>query len=209
MRIVIFANGQLHQPIAINPDDLIIAADGGASHCLKLNLHPAILIGDLDSLNDEQLSVLKAGGTEIIEFPKRKDYTDFELALRYAQDLGASEILVLGALGERWDQTIANILLPTLFSSTRVILTDGSQEILFVRGGERLKVRGNPGDTLSLIPLIGNARGITTHNLEYPLSEGDLVFGSTRGISNELIGKTATISLREGLLLCIVIHKSS
>jgi len=60
---------------------------------------------------------------------------------------------------------------------------------------------------VSLIPLAGKAHGITTEHLEYPLRRDELVFGSTRGISNVLLEETGTISINSGLLLCIVIHQ--
>ena len=60
---------------------------------------------------------------------------------------------------------------------------------------------------VSLIPLAGNACGVTTEHLEYPLRGGELTYGSTRGISNVLLEETGTISINGGLLLCIVIHQ--
>jgi thiamine pyrophosphokinase len=206
LRCVIFANGKLNHFPELHPDDLIIAADGGARHCLRLGLRPRIVIGDLDSLNDEDLRMLRANGAEIIQYSTRKDYTDLELALRHAQDLGVDEILVLGALGERWDQTVANLLLPAALAPTPIRLVDGNQEIYFLRGGETLVVHGRAGDTLSLIPLAGEAVGVSTQNLEYPLDQEDLVFGSTRGVSNVLLTDQAAVSLREGLLLCVLIR---
>lgn len=206
MRAVIFANGWLNQPTALRADDLLIAADGGARHCLELGLHPTAVIGDLDSLSEAELSKLETAGAKIITYPRRKDYTDLELALNYALDLGADEILILAALGARWDQTIANILLPTAFSTIPIKLIDGGQEIFFLRAGEQLEIYGQPGDTVSLIPLTGSAHGISSQNLEYPLEGDSLHFGSTRGISNVMLTSRARVSLQQGLLLCIVIH---
>ena len=209
MRAVIFANGELHRATELHADDLLIAADGGARHCLALGLKPAIVIGDLDSLDENDLAALKAAGIEIIRYPERKDYTDLELALQYAQEQGVTEILVMGALGARWDQTIANILLPAAFSPLKISLTDGPQELFFIRGGEQLQINGQQGDTVSLIPLTNDTYGITTQGLEYALNDENLSFGSTRGISNVLLEEEATISLKAGLLLCTVIHTSN
>ena len=80
------------------------------------------------------------------------------------------------------------------------------QEIRLIRGGETLKVYGRAGDTVSLIPLCGDAHGVTTEGLEYPLHSETLLFGATRGISNVLLGEMAAVTLEEGLLLCVVIH---
>jgi thiamine pyrophosphokinase len=144
----------------------------------------------------------------LVAFPARKDFTDLELALRYAQEAGCGEVLVLGALGNRWDQTLANLLLPASrdFAGLAIRMVDGDQEISALKAGETLSVTGQPGDTVSLIPLVGDAAGITTSGLDYPLSYGKIGFGSTLGISNELTGGQATIRLRQGLLLVTIIH---
>jgi thiamine pyrophosphokinase len=208
LRAVIFANGGLTHPYPLLPDDLIIAADGGARYCLELGLTPHLVVGDFDSLDPVSLQLLAQAGVELVRYPERKDFTDLELALQHARQRGADEILVLAALGGRWDQTLANLLLPASESlySTHVTLIDGAQEIHLLRLGERLELHGRPGDTVSLIPLTGDAAGVTTHGLEYALSEETLYFGSTRGISNVLVDESAWVSLQEGLLLCVVIH---
>ena len=223
MRAIIFANGSLrfsqvvNQHAPLRSDDIVIAADGGAHHCLTLGIHPRFVIGDLDSLGKEELSQLHALGSEIIQHPRRKDYTDLELALRYAQELGADEILILGALGERWDQTIANILLPAVLSPVTyrnavkkppsITILDDNQELFFLLGGEQLEIHGEPGDVVSLIPIAQRVRGVTTQNLEYPLKAEDLLLGSTLGISNVLLGDHGSVSFIEGLMLCVVIHQ--
>jgi len=58
------------------------------------------------------------------------------------------------------------------------------------------------------VPLGGNACGITTTGLEYPLTDGTLYFGATRGLSNVLLGEQATVRLEQGLLLCTIIHEN-
>jgi len=212
-RAVIFANGVLDHPEsarhALRPDDLVIAADGGARHCRQLGLQPAILIGDFDSLDESELAFLQAGGTEVIRHPQRKDYTDLELALRHAHSIGIENVLVFAALGRRWDQTLANLLLPAASDlvGMSIRLEDGPQEVMLLRGPGQLRLQGQSGDTVSLIPLGGDAQGVSTDGLEYPLLGETLYFGATRSLSNVLLGELAEVGLREGLLLCVVIHQ--
>lgn len=206
MRAVIVANGQLTQAIEISEHDLLIAADGGARHCLEQRLQPAYVVGDMDSLDDQQIAYLESGGAQLVRYPARKDQTDLELAVDLAHSLGYTEILIAGALGARWDQTIANILLPASRPALRISLADGDQEIHFLRGGEHIELPGQPGDTVSLIPLSATATGIRTSNLEYPMSNEDLYLGSTRGVSNVICELPASVSLAEGMLLCIIHH---
>jgi thiamine pyrophosphokinase len=213
LRAVIFANGRLSRPILLQPDDLIIAADGGSHHCLGLGIRPQVVIGDLDSVREDELETLSKLGTEIITYPRRKDFTDLELALLEAQKRGADRVLLLAALGKRWDQSLANILLPAAMPGLRISLVDGQQEIHFIHPGETLEINGQAGDIVSLIPIGGDARGITTHGLEYPLYSETLRLGSTRGISNVLLEQDsaadkARVTLGAGLLLCAVIHQT-
>ena len=209
MRAVIFANGILNylpDTYAImRSDDLVIAADGGARHCLSLNIIPSFVIGDLDSLCNDDLNILQIAGAKIIRYPIKKDQTDLELALQLAIDMGADDIIVFGALGARWDMSIGNILLLTaskLIDAT-VRLIDGLQEVMLLRGGKKLVFHGQKGDILSLVPLGRDAYGVTLHGLEYPLKDDVLQSGATRGISNVLIAEKATVCLKQGLLLCI------
>lgn len=212
MRVIIFANGELRDfenaRRAIQSGDFIIAADGGARRCLEMGIMPAQVIGDLDSLAEADLATVEAAGAEVIRHPARKDFTDLELALQHAAGLGAEEIVIFGALGARWDQTIANILLPAIpiFAGLNIRLLDGSQEMCWLRSGETRILRGHHGDTVSLIPLGGNAHGVATHGMEYTLQDETLYFGSTRGVSNVMLGEEARLTLGEGLLLCVTIH---
>jgi thiamine pyrophosphokinase len=212
-RAIIFANGVLNHPEAvrdsIQPDDLIIAADGGGRLCRQLGLIPNVLIGDFDSLDEEDLSYFSERGVEIIRFPTRKDFTDLELALHHCRSLAIQEVMIIAALGARWDQTLANLLLPaaSILRGMHIRLVDGPQEVRLMREGQESVVRGRPGDTLSLIPVGGDVQGVTTQGLEYPLQGETLYLGATRGLSNVFLGETALVKLKEGILLCVVIRK--
>jgi thiamine pyrophosphokinase len=212
-RAIIFANGVLNHPEAvrdsIQSDDLIIAADGGGRLCRKLGLIPNVLIGDFDSLDEEDLSYFSERGAEIIRFPTRKDFTDLELALLHCRSLAIQEVTIFAALGARWDQTLANLLLPaaSILRGMHIRLVDGPQEVRLMREGQESVVRGRPGDTLSLIPVGGDVQGVTTQGLEYPLQGETLYLGATRGLSNVFLGETALVKLKEGILLCVVIRK--
>lgn len=212
MRTLLFANGTLSNPQSAlkhaENADRVIAADGGAQHCLNLKIIPDLLIGDLDSLDDESLQVLRAAGTTIEQHPAHKDETDLEIALRRALKDGASQVIILGAMGARWDQSIANLLLLAHTDvSADIRLIDDRQELTLLHGGETRTLTGLPGDTVSLLPLAGDAVGVRSTGLEYPLHGDTLHFGSTRGVSNVLQNREATVSLHEGLLVCVHLHQ--
>ncbi len=215
MRALIFANGPLSDPQAVHsllrPDDWLIAADGGARHCLELGLTPAVVIGDFDSLQEDEVKALRKAGSKMVRHPRSKDQTDLELAIRHALNDGATEILILGGVGGRWDQTLANLLLPALpdMPETRIWLVDGPSRATILRSGGRLRFHGQPGDIVSLVPLGGSVLGVTTEGLEYPLTEEPLAFGSTLGISNTMLGNSASVELDIGVLAIFIIRSTA
>src|SRR5258706_2057581 len=212
-RAIIFANGLLADPAAaraaIRPADQVIAADGGLHHLQAIGLTPHVLIGDLDSIGPDEARQAAASGVRLERFSPRKDQTDLEVAVQLALRDGATDILIFGALGARWDHTLANLLLLAHpdFRAARLRLVDGTQQIYLIQG--QADIEGQPGDTVSLIALTGDARGVTTAGLEYPLARGRLAFGSTLGVSNVLLGRMASVRVEEGLLACIVIGASA
>ncbi len=209
MRVIVCANGELPNPRklleTIGAKDVLLAADGGARHYLQLGLTPRYVIGDFDSLSEVEIQQLQAMGVQLERHPRRKDETDLELTLLRARDFQPDAVLVFGALGGRWDMTLANLLLAAHPALVQVDIRfmDGQQEIRLLRGGQTAAINGNPGDTLSLIPLGGDAGGITTQGLEYALADGVLTFGTARGVSNVLTGAQASVELGEGMLLMV------
>ena len=211
MRVIVIANGHVGNSEASRvqnwPYDCVICADGGAQHALGLGLAPDVVVGDLDSLDGDLRARLEDEGCQVLVHPPRKDETDLELALRYAIDHGVDEILILGALGGRIDQTLTNVLLLALpeLQKVKTRIVAGDQEIFLIRG--QAFIEGQVGDTVSLLPIAGDVRGITAEGLEYPLQHGTLKFGPTLGISNVLTAPVARVQVRQGLLLCV--HISS
>jgi thiamine pyrophosphokinase len=207
MRTVIFANGHPPDRLSaarwLSDAELIIAADGGARHALALGIWPHVVIGDLDSLAEADRQRLKHAGARFIIYSPRKDYTDLELALRHALDRGATDLTLLGALGGRWDQSLANLMLlarPELAAVTARIV-QAETTICIIR--DRAEITGRAGDTLSLIALNGDAHGVTIEGCEYPLHQAVLPFGATLGISNVLSEPVAHIRVAAGLLLAL------
>jgi thiamine pyrophosphokinase len=211
MRVVIFAGGT-YQPgtasqKALVDADMLIAADSGAATALGLGYVPAYIVGDFDSLDKRLVEQLRARGSRIISAAVEKDETDTELAVQLAIEQGATQITLLGALGgERFDHAIANVFLLAGFDTVPIQIIDGSSTCWLLRGPGQTAIHGQIGDLLSLFPLAGDATGIRTQGLYYPLHDETLRFGKPRGVSNELTGEQAEVSLESGLLL--VIHTS-
>ncbi len=211
MRVVIFANGELPDPAAaralLRDDDTLIGADGGTSHLLKMGLLPRLVVGDLDSLDEQALSELTAADVTINRYPEDKDETDLELALKAAFELHPEGILIVGGLGGRLDQSLAALsLLAGSRGGIALRLDDGVEEAFFCQ--TQAEIRGRSGDIVSLIPWGGPVSGIRTEGLRWPLIHETLHPDRTRGISNEMLGETASVSIESGLLLIVHRRKS-
>lgn len=210
MKTVVFSNGILTNPDLIFPEGtLIIAADGGARHCLESGIQPQVVIGDFDSLAEEEINTLSNAGSTLIPYPADKDETDLELALNYALENGATDITLIGLLGGRWDMSFANILLlaSPRFSDIQFHIFDGKSEIFILRGNQSVDIHGTPGDIVSVIPISPEITGITYTNLEWPLENATLKVSSPRGVSNRLTTENATIKQDSGIALVFLIHK--
>lgn len=207
MQVIIFANGNPPDRATAAPwlttAQLIIAADGGSRHALAIDVIPDVVVGDLDSMDEATRKRLKHAGTRFITYPAHKDYTDLELAIRHALDRGATAITILGALGGRWDQSLANLMLLTLPELERVStrIVDRQLSIRVVR--DRAQITGRVGDTLSLIALKGDATGVTLSGCEYPLNDAVLPFGASLGISNVFVESTVSIQVTAGCVLAL------
>jgi thiamine pyrophosphokinase len=191
---------------------LVVAADGGAKAAERLGLRVDLVVGDADSLDLAALDRLAAAGTAVERSPTDKDETDTELALLAAIRRGAERLTILGALGgRRLDHELANLWLlahPALGRVAATILDDTARiRLLQAPDPEgrpvRLELPGPVGALVSLLPFGGDALGITTQGLRYPLRDEPLRLGPARGISNVRLAPTASVLLRAGRLLVV------
>lgn len=185
--------------------DLVVAVDGGAGHARSQGLRPDVVLGDVDSLDEQTQHWLRRHEVPVVRYPPAKDETDLELALLYAAEAGAQEITIVGALGGRPDQTIANLHLlahPAL-AGRRVSIVGPGYRIFLLRGGQAATIEGQTGDTVSLLPLSSQAEGIHTTGLRWALHADTLHRGPARGVSNEMTAARANVRLERGLLLIV------
>lgn len=210
-RIILIANGSFENldfyRTQITCDDYVICADGGAKHALSLGIIPQLVVGDLDSLDDNIFRTLSKGITQFLEYPSEKDESDLELALLKALDMKPQEIIIWGALGKRVDHFFGNLMLLTLplKQGIRTKLVDEDHEIFVI--DKTIELISEKGDYLSLFPLSARVTGVTTYGLKYPLMGENLYLGPTRGLSNEFITNKAKVTIEDGLLLVIRVKR--
>ena len=210
---LVLADGSVSPPSALDDVwpgwsdgvDIVIAADGGARHAPALGRRIDLWVGDGDSLGEDGIAVLVASGVPVSRSPIDKDESDTELALLAALDAGARRVTILGALGgERIDHGLANVWLlghPRLVGRD-VRLLDANVRIRLVGPG-RADLGGRVGDLVSLLPFGGDAAGLATDGLRYPLRDESLPSGPSRGLSNVRTASDAYLTVGSGRILVV------
>ena len=192
--------------------DQVVAADGGARHAARLGVAIDLWVGDGDSIGLDALAALEASGVPLERSPPDKDESDTELAIRAALRLGASGVVIVGALGgPRIDHALANIGLLAMpeLAGLQTTIIDRRSRIALIRApgpaGASVERRlpGRPGDLVSLLPVGTGVEGVTTRGLAYPLVDEPLPPGRARGLSNVRTTPDAAIVVRRGLLLVV------
>ena len=198
MKTLIFTGGSFLPPVKFSYEefDMIICADKGIENAKKAGIKPTICVGDFDST--------KAEGAEIVRFPAEKDVTDTEIAVDFAIEKGAKEILILGGTGGRADHTFANFLLLARYreKGVDIKLFDG-QNLCFVIN-KSTAVEKSDFKYLSLFALFENCEGLTLKGTKYTLENYCLEPASSLGVSNEIVNDKAEIEFKKGKLLIIL-----
>jgi len=183
---------------------LIIAADRGAKYCLDAGITPQLVVGDMDSLDDESAERLAGLGVELKHFSPDKDRTDTEIALEEAISRGARRLEIIGAIGNRLDHTLANIHL--LFTALRrgvvARMVSDTQQVFLVNKKEIIK--DNWGRTISFLPLTERVEGITLNGFFYELDCASMEIGKPYGISNVVKSDSAQVTVAEGVLIAVL-----
>jgi len=208
MNCVIFCGGSITDYEYIKKytaqADLVISADSGARHCRMLGIIPDIMVGDFDSVDRSDYDFLKNAGTEVICYPPEKDMTDSELAVEIAVRKGCNRIILLGATGSRLDHSVSNIFLlkKLLDSNIDGLIADDRNEVRLIR--DNITLKKESGVFVTLLPVGGDAAGVTTRGLYYPLENAVLPIGSSRGVSNQFSEYEAYVEVKSGCLLVII-----
>jgi len=208
VKAVVVAHGDVDPRDRAHLDgaDLIVAANGGTLALEQWGVVPHAIVGDLDSLGMERALEYGQRGVAVVPFSPEKDESDLELAIDHATEAKADELVLLGILGgARFDHELANALLLAAdeYRGVRMSAIRGDVTVRALHGGDRLDLAGTPGDLVTLLAVRGDAEGVRTHRLRYPLAGETLSFGAARGLSNLVVSAGASVTCERGVLLVI------
>ena len=176
--------------------DKVVAVDAGFAYLEKLGVRPDLAIGDFDSLG----YVPKA--KRVSQHPTHKDQSDLELALERAASRDLDHLFIYGALGGRLDHTLANLQLFASYAERGLDITaiDMNNALRVLVGPDAFELPRLEHGIVSVFAATDRAYGVSERGLEYSLGDAELTNRTSLGLSNELIGEEAVVSVAEGTL---------
>lgn len=203
-KCIIIANGDLpkrnHIKILMQKNyNTIICADGGANSAAKLNVIPDFIIGDFDSITDETKKMFH-NKSKFIQI-KRQNDTDVEKCLKFAIKNKFSEVILLGATGDRLDHSICNLGIVLKFYDKIKIKIVHQKSLLIPISGE-VNFKTTKGETISLYGF-DEKTFITSIGLKYKLKKESLPFGKKESTSNVAISDLVHLKIENGIIFLI------
>ncbi len=179
--------------------DYVIAVDGGYQTLLEKKVYPDVVFGDFDSLGfvpDQQ---------NVEAFDPHKDFTDMDLALKFAAEQNFDDLVMCDAFVGRLDHTLGNLQLLISAASRGMRVWGFTEEegiLALYAPGNLSVIRFDEGafGTFSLISHADVCEGVNEAGFEWSLSDATVLNRAVWGVSNELIGTPAIASCEQGSL---------
>ncbi|MCR1951495.1 MULTISPECIES: thiamine diphosphokinase [unclassified Clostridium] len=182
---------------------LIIGADKGCEVLYKYNISPNYILGDFDSANKDIIKAMEVLDCEKLKYKKEKDFPDTEIAFNLAIEKGASNIVLLGATGTRYDHSLSNLglMLKGLKKSICTKIIDDNNKIFLT--DKSIVLKGNKGETVSFHAYCEVVKNLNINGAKYNLLNYDLYFGDGLTTSNEFIGNDIEVTFDNGILMVL------
>lgn len=190
--------------VEVSATDVVVAADSGLDLARRLSIVPHYILGDFDSISSSDLLDAYPGSV-VQRYEREKDFTDAELAVKKARELGCEEIVLIGGGGGRVDHLLALLAMFERAHPPTRWLT-GSQELRPVSG--KFSITGQPGEMVSLFPLGIEICRMRSRGLKWELNGLEWKRGD-QGVSNEFLDRCVEIEMIAGRLLMVLPERGS
>ena len=188
-------------------DIVYIGADRGAFYLLQAGLKPTAIVGDFDSLNEQEWAYVSSNCEEIYRYAAEKDETDTDLALAYAVDCGATAIWITGITGGRLDHSEAAMRsvarMQLMYPHVAFHIVNAQNELRFLTAGTHEMARSDEFPYVSFFAYDGDVIDMTLRGVKYETTNEIMERMSSRFTSNEIVADAARISFTAGICLAI------
>ena len=164
---IILANGDY--PSADVPVQLlkeapyVVCCDGGANEYIEKGYTQDIIIGDGDSLSEENRRLY----ADLIHHNPDQETNDQTKAIQFLLSQGKKRIAIVGATGKREDHTIGNISLLMEYMRMGVEVCMYTDYGVFVPCKDTCVFECRPGQQVSIFNF--TAKGLKSKGLAYPI----------------------------------------
>lgn len=189
---------------------LFIGADRGSLYLVEEGIVPAEIVGDFDSLTQEEWERVSRIAPISEKVEAEKDETDTELALLKAVSYRPTEIFLTGVTGGRLDHYEASLRSLYRFQldypQIKIKIINAHNEISILLPGEHTILRDEKFRYISFFAYENEVENITLRGVKYETSNDRIEVGTSRFTSNELISSQGYISFSSGI--CLMIRSS-
>jgi thiamine pyrophosphokinase len=177
----------------------IFCADGALKALIKFNIVPDFIIGDLDSIYENEIVKLSPS-TRLIKISRQSD-SDVEKCIKHAIKLKYTEAVLLGADGGRLDHSIAN-LSQVIKYFPRIILKIVNNDSFLFPITKKIQMNSIKGEIISIFAFSSKVR-VSTEGLKYKLTNALLVFGRSESLSNSAMKRLISIEVKNGIAFVV------
>lgn len=164
----------------------IICCDGALQKLLSINIIPDVIVGDGDSMDEEELLRYKIP----YYADKSEEYNDLQKALKYCLANGYNDVLLLGCSGLREDHFIANLSILVMYSEKMRLVMLTEHGVFNVMRGTSIFC-SIPGMQVSVFPSNPQTK-LTFDGLKYPVKNRSFNW-LWEGSLNEALGDAFTV----------------
>lgn len=164
---VILANGDYPSapvPLQVLAEaPFVVCCDGAANEHIARGFTPDIIIGDGDSLSEEN----KQRYADIVKRVSCQETNDQTKAVRYLLEQGKRSIAIIGASGKREDHTLGNISLLVEYMRMGADVRIYTDHGMFIPCKDTCSFDCQPGQSVSIFNI--SAHGMKSTGLQYPI----------------------------------------
>lgn len=166
-RVVILANGDYPthpQPLEkLMEAEFVVCCDGGADQYIANGYVPDVIVGDGDSLSQEN----RIKFADRIHYIPDQETNDQTKAVKYLIDKGYTSISIVGATGKREDHTIGNISLLVEYIRMGTEVKSYTDYGVFIACSGTRNFKCRKGQQVSIFNF--TSKNLSSNGLEYPI----------------------------------------
>ena len=191
----------------VKRDAVFIGADRGAYHLLERAVVPTHIVGDFDSVTEEEWALICSRVQHVDRVRAEKDETDTDLALLKALALRPSEIVLTGVTGGRLDHYEAALRsvkrFQMVYPHIAFSICNKQNELRYLTPGQHALRKDERYPYLSFFAQHTAVCDVTLRGVKYETTMEQIDIESSRFTSNEIITDDAYIDFTAGICLMI------